>query len=103
MSLTMKSNLDAVVKEVDNRSRDALREIGSILLVSAIQKCPVRTGNLQRSVETEYEDLTLRVGSQVHYAGYVEGGTPKMSARPYLRPALWDNLRKIRRIFGGIR
>lgn len=30
-----------------------------------------------------------RVLNTVHYAGYVERGTFKMQARPYLKPALW--------------
>ena len=49
---------------------------------------PVDTGNLKNSIQTEMEsDLTAVVGTNVEYAPYVEYGTYKMAARPYLGPA----------------
>jgi len=102
VSVTIKTNTDAMFQEVKARVRDALRTAGPLILRSAIQKCPVDTGNLQRNIETEYEGLSLRVGTQVEYGGYVEGGTSKMAAQPYLRPALDENLRKIKKIFKAI-
>ena len=102
MSVTIKTNEAAVMHEIKARARDGLREVGPEILRSAIRKCPVRTGNLQRSIETDYAGLTLRVGSRVHYAGYVEGGTPKMSPRAFLRGALRENLRRIKKVFKAI-
>ena len=102
MSLTIKDNSAEFLKLVKSRAQDGLRKVGPEILKSAIQKCPVDTGNLQRNIETEYEDLTLKVGSKVHYAGYVEGGTPKMAAQPFLRKALLENLRRIKRVFKAI-
>jgi HK97 gp10 family phage protein len=53
---------------------------------------PVRTGTLQRSIHSrQLEPMRWWVGSEVHYAGYVEFGTSRMRARPYLRPA-WANV-----------
>ena len=54
---------------------------------------PVRTGNLRRSIHSEIESTTAnqavaRVGTNVEYGPYVEFGTRRMSARPFLRPAL---------------
>lgn len=102
MSLTIKVNEAAVLHEVKARARDGLRKVGPEILRAAIQRCPVDTGNLQRNIETEYESLSLRVGTRVHYGGYVEGGTPKMAAQPYLRPALLSKLRLIKRVFKAI-
>ncbi len=49
---------------------------------------PVDTGNLKNSIQTTMEgDLTAIVGTHVEYAPYVEYGTYKMAARPYLGPA----------------
>ena len=54
----------------------------------------VDTGNLRNSITHEYrkEDHTVIVGTAVEYAPYVELGTVKMSARPYLHPAIEKHL-----------
>jgi HK97 gp10 family phage protein len=49
---------------------------------------PVKTGTLRRSIHTEFpSDLSAVVGPSVEYGKYVEFGTRRMGARPYLRPA----------------
>ncbi len=50
---------------------------------------PVRTGNLRNSLHVKhFKQLnTSIVYTVVEYAPYVEFGTIKMRARPYLRPA----------------
>lgn len=49
---------------------------------------PVRTGNLKNSIHTWREGPShYAVGTTVEYAPYVEFGTRRMAARPYLRPA----------------
>lgn len=55
----------------------------------------VRTGRLRSSISwgivrevTPVSQIYGRVGSAVHYAGYVERGTTRARAYPYLLPAL---------------
>lgn len=52
----------------------------------------VRTGNLRNSITAqvaeEGSETLVVVGTDVYYAPYVELGTHKMGARPYLRPAV---------------
>ena len=50
---------------------------------------PVDTGNLKSSIQTTQEGpLTALVGPRdVDYAVYVEYGTSRMAAQPYMRPA----------------
>ncbi len=52
----------------------------------------VRTGTLRRSITwkpgVDAESPYVDIGSNVLYAPYVELGTSRMEARPYLRPAL---------------
>jgi HK97 gp10 family phage protein len=50
---------------------------------------PILTGRLRGSIRQEREGLTGRVGSDVEYAGFVELGTSRMAAQPYLAPALY--------------
>lgn len=49
---------------------------------------PVKTGTLRRSITSQFpSELEGRVGPSVHYGVYVEFGTRRMAARPYMRPA----------------
>ena len=48
--------------------------------------CPVDTGRLRSSITHKVEGLLGEVGTNVHYAPYVEFGTRKMKAQPYLKP-----------------
>ena len=66
----------------------------------------VQTGHLRRSITFDSpNDTTRRVGSTLKaegsaehsYAFYMEMGTGKMAARPYLRPALLRNRKAILR------
>lgn len=54
--------------------------------------CPVDTGRLRASIglttSPSPNGLIVRVGSNVEYAGYIERGTSRMRAQPYLEPAL---------------
>lgn len=50
---------------------------------------PVKTGTLRRSIHSVFEQGGLRgiVGPSVLYGKFVELGTRRMGARPYMRPA----------------
>lgn len=59
-----------------------------IVQSEARAECPVDTGELRRSIHGQVDGLTGEVGTNKEYAGYVEFGTYKMAAQPYLIPAL---------------
>jgi len=50
---------------------------------------PVRTGNLLASIFADYDDddLAITLGATAEYASFVEYGTIKMRAQPFLEPA----------------
>lgn len=96
------------VKYNDKQVMDAVREQGRkhitklSIMVEGFAKvlCPVGKsrpgyvgGNLRRSITHDVqvnEDIIIgQVGTPVKYAPYVELGTRRMAARPYLRPALY--------------
>lgn len=56
---------------------------------AAQQKAPVRTGLLRRSIHTVFSNggMSAVVGPSVVYGIFVEFGTRRMAARPYMRPA----------------
>jgi HK97 gp10 family phage protein len=53
------------------------------------------TGRLVSSITHEFSYLNASVGTNVIYAPYLELGTSKMAARPYLQPSLDENKDKI--------
>lgn len=63
-----------------------------------------RHGRLRRSITHEVQRgrvSILRVGTNLKYAKFLELGTRKMAARPFLRPALRRAKRDIGRILRG--
>jgi HK97 gp10 family phage protein len=67
---------------------------------------PVRSGNLQISILKEVKQTNGKVQGRVYikgpgqkYAKYIEFGTSRMRARPFMRPALNLNLKAIRKRF----
>ena len=64
---------------------------------------PVDTHTLQRSITYEVtaggDGVTGTVGTNVHYARYVEEGTWKMKGRSYLKASLTKNQAAIQREF----
>lgn len=88
MYVTFTSHKAEVLSAMANAKATALEIIGGKAESYAKKLCPVDTGNLRNSITHEqYDENTEVVGTNVEYAPYVELGTHKMSARPFLRPA----------------
>ena len=54
-------------------------------------------------LQIDPDGLGADVESRADYSGYLEFGTSKMEARPYLQPALEANRRKIIRMFARLK
>lgn len=96
--------LDAVTAAVESRAAEliakaarGIAEGGKIVEGEAKALCPVSTektrpggphGELRQSITSQAEGLSCDVGTNKEYAMYVEFGTYKMAAQPYLIPAL---------------
>lgn len=105
--------LEAVGVQAEGHAIDKITEVGA-----------VHTGNLRNSIVHEVEDDTVVIGTNVHYAPYVEFGTGihaesgggrqtpwtyqmdgkwyvtrGMKPRPFLRPAIENNIDEYRDIF----
>ena len=73
---------------LDGAVARGLEICGGVAETYAKQDCPVDTGNLRNSISHAQLDSRAEViGTNVYYAPYVELGTHKMAARPFLRPA----------------
>lgn len=71
----------------------ALEKIGLLAEGYAQMKCPVDTGNLRGSIThvVSEGEKAVYIGTNVEYAPYVELGTSKQKAQPYLRPAATEH------------
>ena len=69
---------------------NAKREITRAVYDTPESPSYVRTGRLRNSLthSVEMNEKAVYIGSAVEYAAYVELGTSRMRARPYLRPAV---------------
>lgn len=98
-SVSFISHKDEAIKAVTDAMARALEICGGKAETYAKQLAPVGTpestgipgyrgGTLRNSITHEqWDEKTEVIGSAVKYAPYVELGTYKMAARPFLRPA----------------
>jgi HK97 gp10 family phage protein len=74
-----------------NSERDLLR-LGYRVQSEARKLCPVDTGRLRASIDVksgrDARGPYVEVGTNVDYGPFVEYGTSKSAAQPYMRPAL---------------
>lgn len=88
---------------VDAMKYSAMRALETCGLTAegyAARLCPVDTGNLRNSIThlVQSDEPAAYIGSNVEYAAYVELGTYKMKAQPYLKPAIADHVNQYKQI-----
>lgn len=90
MEITV-DNTEAVKGGLKSAFARALERIGLQAEGYAKDLCPVDTGNLRNSITHTSDGKAAYIGTNVEYGKYVELGTVKMAAQPYLRPAAADH------------
>lgn len=79
-------------KVTPGKLESAIRAGLLIVEADAKRRAPVLTGALRSSIHTETQSsgkgATGRTGTNIEYGPFVELGTFRASARPYLRPAM---------------
>mgnify|MGYP000006852678 CR=1 FL=1 len=84
-------NVDAVKGGIRGAMQRALERIGMQAEGYAKDLCPVDTGNLRNSITHITDDKAAYIGTNVEYGKYVETGTVKMAAQPFLGPAATEH------------
>lgn len=107
MKITSDIKLNLKTKEaqdsVKKATQKALKNVATDIANDAIHNSPWLTGNNARSImfevgpggEVAKGDLEGAVYSTSGYGGFLETGTVKMPARPYFKPALDRNIKKL--------
>lgn len=103
IEVTLTSNKDEILEALGEQLGQAMIAIGMTAesnakqeITKAVYDTPesksgyVRTGRLRNSISygVDTDEPAVYIGSNVEYAPYVELGTSKMRARPYLKPAV---------------
>lgn len=99
LNLKTKEAADKVTKA----AKEALKDVVADIAADSIKGSPYLTGNNRRSIKFETgprgevakKELEGAVYSTSGYGGYLETGTVRMAARPYMKPALDRNIKNL--------
>lgn len=90
--LVIKSNVDEAMGELNNKVPMILDALGLQAEGNAVSEITslgaVDTGRLRASISHASDENSAYIGTNVEYAPYVELGTRKMAARPFLKNAV---------------
>lgn len=93
------SHVDEVIEALQSKRLKIIEEWGLLAEGYAKINCPVDTGRLRNSISHGKEDdSTMVVGTNVEYAPYVELGTSRMEARPFLAPSIDEHIAEYKEI-----
>lgn len=90
---------EAFRKSVHDEIAARLAKAGAIGVQVARQRVPVATGRTRASIGYTFDrsTMTIQIFATSRWAVFIEMGTSRMPARPFLRPAL----AAVGRAFGG--
>ncbi len=98
--------LDEIIAKLPGNRDKIIRAAAAHILSVAVPRAPIRYGYLRSSgrVNTDYASSGfVNVEFTAEYAAYVELGTYKMAARPYLKPSVEDEAKLLeQRIKDGL-
>ena len=85
------SVLDRITTQLRPRARGVVEKYGLAITSTAAQLAPVDTSALRNSILSESkmtDDMIFTVYGATEYAVYVEFGTSRMAAQPFMTPAI---------------
>jgi HK97 gp10 family phage protein len=89
----------------DEKKYQTLDEIGRFCKSKMDEYAAVDTGYMKSRNDykvTKYFKQKLELKNDCEYSGYIEFGTYKMMAQPFMRPAVFNHLSEIRAIARGV-
>lgn len=94
----LKDNSEEVKSAMTSAIARALEKIGLVAEGYAKRLCPVDTGRLRNSITHTDDGEAEYIGTNVEYAPYVELGTSRTRAQPYLKPAVVNHSDEYKKI-----
>ena len=93
-----KSNRAEVDKALKAMEQRVLTAVGAFVKTEADVRTPVDTGRLRGGNNYEVEEKRVIIYNNVEYAPHVELGTSRQRPQPYLRPAVFENIDRIKKL-----
>jgi len=98
-----------LISFIENRTKSRLKMLGEKVVERAQALCPFRTRDLIDSIHAEVLKTRVKIiadakshsGKNVSYAYWVETGTGRGPAQPFLRPALISVTQDLEEAFKG--
>ncbi len=99
-SVVLDFHTDDVITQYSTAVQKAMKEAVLIIEAEAKRLCPVDTGRLRTSITNIVREIANaviegRIGTNISYARFQELGTSKITANPYLRPALKNKFSEV--------
>jgi HK97 gp10 family phage protein len=101
--MTFESHLDDVLKAYRESKNQMLNNIGIFGTSEAQLRAAVDTGNMRRSTTFDIpseNEVDIGTTNEAPYAIYVEKGSSKQNAQPFIEPAVMDNIDRLEEIAG---
>lgn len=100
--IVTENNIDDVLEALSESYLKGMERIGLAAEKYAKALCPVDTGRLRNSIThfvvIDEGEPAAYIGTDVEYGPYVELGTSRQKAQPFLRPAAWNHGAEYRQI-----
>jgi len=97
--------LDAILRNVGKNKAAALNEIGARTTARAKELAAVDTGEMRDKINYVVDGNTLLIKADADHSSFVEFGTYKMAAQPFMLPAVREVERQLpsimRQVAGG--
>lgn len=102
----VEANLERLVNSLPDKFAKGMQDACHLVEAKAVEKVPVDTGYLKNTITNKVTKEGSIVDGWVYataeYAPFIELGTYKMPAKPFLYPALNENQSAIRQIFSEV-
>lgn len=96
------ADLGEASAKVTPRAELVVRKVALDIEATAKTIVPVDTGNLKNSIGSEIDGLTAEISATTDYSDYIEFGTSRMNAQPYMGPALDEHAPTFEKALGQI-
>lgn len=95
---TFISNTSKFLFKFNRNKQSTLNKMGEYVQPVIINEAPERTGDLKKSVGYEATKNSLFVFANKFYATFVELGTYKMKANPFIKRAIFKSVSEFTRL-----